>query len=471
MKKISVFLFLLSFAVSLTTQENKDKKVDVDIYFEPFTASGWQSFIYLDLISRKTSAFNIRIYPFIKKKEGGWLSNYNEAELKETARLEALIEKYPSKLNDYLRVRAISISVEGWKDALIYAGINPVEFDDYVEKNKDMLLENAFNRLKKRNIEKPAVYVRSERFDGFSNFLDAVGVMNKFLPQIRRFNLFTDSLSKIKPPRFIIVYDTNTSIDQNIVMSFKKMFGELREESFLYENLNISIKDKLFAIPAYIIEKKSSVKEYLGYAIKQGIMEDLGDYYVYYDMRNEARLLKSQKKTDKLEVFVMSQCPFGVKAVESIIDYIERGKIESSALSIHYIGDVYEDLGGYRFNSLHGDDEWKEDMRQIVISKYYPDKFFTYMKLRLKNYQSPDWQSYAKEAQIPITDLEDKIEKEGKKLLADDFRYTSSLKINTSPTFLVNGDRVIVGISNLKKIKGYEDINIDVSNAVGGCGK
>ncbi len=473
MKKgiIGVVFFCLCCVVMLASEEKKGSKVNVSIYFEPFSPSGWQSFVYLDLINRKTSAFTINVYPFVKKEGSGWVSSYGEAEIKESARLEALLERYPSRFNDYLRVRILSMSADGWKDALIYAGIDPVDFDNYVEKNRDLLLENALRRIKNKNIEKTGVYIGSERFDGFSNFLEAVNVVNRFIPQNKKFNLFTDSLSKIKPPRFIVVYDSATSVDQNIIISFKGMLGDLKEERFLYEELQQPLRDKLFAIPAYLIEKKSIVREYLGSAVKQGIMDDIGDFYVYYDTRNIAKLLKTQSKNNKLEVFIMSGCPFGVKAAEAIIDYIERGKIDKSAVSIHYIGDVYEKEGGYKFNSLHGDDEWKENMRQIVIAKYYPDKFIPYMKMRLKNYQSSEWQSYAKEAGIGLEELEDKINKEGERLLAEDFKYTSSLKITISPTFLVDGDKLVVGLPNLKKIKGYEDINIDVSSTSGGCGK
>ncbi|MCX7905542.1 MAG: hypothetical protein N2446_02435 [Elusimicrobiales bacterium] len=448
-----------------------DKKINIKLYFEPFNPVSWQNYIYLDLVSRKVSDVNLMIYPFIKKDSEGWKVSYGEAELKEIARFQALIDKYPLKLNSYLRVRALNMSPDGWKDSLIYASINPIEFENYVSNNKVTLLEKAYKKIELDGISQAGVYIEGDFFESFSKITEILDKVNKFLPEGRKINLYTKELSKIKPPRFIVAYDKDTEIfiDNNVYISFKNMFGEIKDERISFENLDSYLKEKIFALPAYLIEKKDSVVEYLNQAVKQKIIDDIGNYYVYYDMRNKSKLLKF-KSNKKLEIFIMSQCPFGVKAVESIINYVEGGKINSNEISIHYIGDVYEKNGDYIFNSLHGDEEWKENMRQIVIAKYYPDKFLSYLKKRSKNYTSSDWQTVAKDVGIDVDNLSKKIESDGKKLLADDFKYTSLLKINVSPTFIVEGNLLVVGIDNLKKFKGFEDIKVE-SLESGSCGK
>lgn len=475
MKKILFLISMLLWFVFYLNAQNKqeEKKLNVRLYFEPFNSSGWQNYVYLDLLSKKVK-MDLKIYPFVSKNEKGWVSAYGDVELKEIARFQALIDKYPLKLNDYLRLRVVNMSLDGWKEALIYAGINPVEFDNFVEKNKEILLENAFKRINENGIKAPGIYIEDEYFSGFSRLTDLIEKINSFLPKGKKINLYSAELSKIKPPKFIVLYDEDTKdlIDDNVILSFKNMFGDLKEERMNLKNIDSKIKDNILSVPSYLIEKKSNVVEYLSMALKQRIIEDLGEYYVYYDLRNVAKLLKRPYTPNKLEVFIMSHCPFGVKAVESLIDYMNLGKIDKSNISIHYIGDVYENQdGSYIFNSLHGDEEWKENMRQLLILKYYPDKFWEYMKIRVKNYTANDWQDLLKEVGISIEDFEKKLEIEGKKLLADDFRFTSSLKINVSPTFIVNGNNLVVGISNLKKVSGYEDIKIDLNQQAGGCGK
>lgn len=474
MKRVlSLVSAILFFSFNICAQQKQEeKRLNIDLYLEPFNSNSWQSYVYLDLLSRKVK-MNLKVYPYITKNDNGWITYYGDVELKEIARLQALIEKYPMKLNDYLRVRVINMSLDGWKDALIYAGINPIEFDDFVDKNKSSLLDKAFKNIMENNIKEPGIYIESKHFGGFSKMTDLMEKINSFLPQQKQLKLYSKELSNIKPPRFIVVSDEETKgwIDANIIASFKNMFGDLHEEKINLADLETKIKDRLLYLPAYLIEKKSHVVEYLSVALKQQIVDDLIDYYVYYDVRNMAKLLKRTFEFRKLEVFIMSQCPFGVKAIESLINYIEAGKIDKTNIAVHYIGDVYQNAdGSYVFNSLHGEDEWKEDMRQVVIFKYYPEKYWQYMKSRIKNYSSNDWQTSLKEAGIDQQDFEKKLEKEGKRLLAEDFKLASSLKINVSPTFIVNGSNLVVGISNLRKVEGYEDIKIDLNNS-GGCGK
>ena len=469
---LKIISVLVIFVNVLSSQGGQSGKIKVMIFFEPFDISGWHSYVYLDLISRKQKRLDLRVYPFITKDDNGWRSTYGEAETKEVARIEAIIEKYPSKLNDYLKARFISMSLDGWMGSLIYAGINPLEFEDYVEKNKGSLLKRAYERMQRNKISNPGIYILGEYFNAFSGIIDAMDRINRFLSDGERFNLYSDELSKIKVPRFITLYDEETKpwIDNNIYASFKNIFGGIKEERIEFEKADDDVRKKIMALPAYLIEKTPNVVEYLSVAVKQQILDDIGSYYVYYDMKGMSKLLNREQVNNKIEIFIMSQCPFGVKAVESIIDYIEKGKIDKKNVEIHYIGDVIFKDGVYTFNSLHGDDEWKEDMRQIIISKYYPEKYLDYLKRRATNYTSPNWESVASDVGIDLEDLKRRIEDEGTKLLADDFIYTSSLKISVSPTFLVNGNIVAVGIMNLKKIKGYEDIKIDVSHS-GGCSR
>lgn len=466
----SIFLF----GSFLFSQQKQDKKIQtIEIYSEPFDSDKMMSFFYFVLTAKKNKNINVRFYPYIQKNGKDWQSTYGQPEITETARIQMIIERYNSKLNSYLEARFFNRSPDGWKEASIYAGINPYELDEYVRKNKEELLKRAFKRINDKKIKK-GIYIGEDYYEGFSSLLSVMETINKYLDQGQKFYLYSDEVSKLKTTKMLVLTDSQTLkwADENVVNSFKNYFGSIVDEKLDYNMLSDNLlKDKIRALPAYIIEKTDAIKEYLEPAVKQGIMEDIGGYYVYYDARNMLKLIKREEVHGKIELFIMSQCPFGVKAVESIIDYVEKGKIKPQDVSIHYIGDyALSKDGTYTFNSLHGDEEWKEDMRQVIIRDYYPEKYFCYLKNRAKNYTSSNWEDSASGCGIDIKSLSENIEKYGSKLLAEDFSYTSSLKISSSPTFIANGNIIVVGVANLKKIKGFEDISVDTHSS-GGCGK
>jgi hypothetical protein len=137
-----------------------------------------------------------------------------------------------------------------------------------------------------------------------------------------------------------------------------------------------------------------------------------------------------------LDVFVMSQCPYGILALNSMKEVLGAfGK--NMDFRVHYIADA-SDTG--RIESLHGAAEVEEDLRQIcAITKYGKDnRWLDYVWCRNKSPESPDWKACAKGAiQAPV------IEKcangpEGRKLLARDAALGQELGVNASPSWLVN---------------------------------
>jgi len=90
---------------------------------------------------------------------------------------------------------------------------------------------------------------------------------------------------------------------------------------------------------------------------------------------NSSWTAKSSKPI--VELFVMSYCPYGVRAEENIAPLQELfgNKID---LKVRYIVNVNGDTIE-KVNSLHGLYEAKEDARQLAIAKLYPDKLWDYL--------------------------------------------------------------------------------------------
>jgi predicted DsbA family dithiol-disulfide isomerase len=162
------------------------------------------------------------------------------------------------------------------------------------------------------------------------------------------------------------------------------------------------------------------------------------------ECKNTLQCRKEVENT--LEVFVMSQCPFGVKGLDAMQEVLKNfdNKID---FQVHFIGQGDAAKG---LTSMHGQGEVDEDMREICAIKKYPKnyKFMDYIWCRDKNIKDTNWESCTGEkvgidakAIKKCFDGED-----GKKLLEESFKYSAQLGFGASPTWLVNGKYKFSGV-------------------------
>ena len=151
-------------------------------------------------------------------------------------------------------------------------------------------------------------------------------------------------------------------------------------------------------------------------------------------------LLEKLKTRDKikLDLFVMSQCPFGVRAEEALLPLVsELG--ERIEFKLHFVGWLDQHQ---RIESMHGQAEVDENFRQVVISKLYPALFPKYLLARAKNYQSNDWKGVAQSLGIFPEIVEQRmVSEEGKQWLLEAIRPSMEQKIYASPTVLLDGEK------------------------------
>ena len=154
-------------------------------------------------------------------------------------------------------------------------------------------------------------------------------------------------------------------------------------------------------------------------------------------------------KTDKpvVELFVMSFCPYGVNAENNILPVIGllKDKIDFRIrFIVNVAGNTINDV-----NSLHGIDEAKEDARQLAIMKYYPDKYYNYLKDFDANCYpvasdsaklETCWKSTAIKYGIDTNKIETAAYgQEGIALLKAEEAETSKYQVSGSPTLVING--------------------------------
>jgi len=159
-----------------------------------------------------------------------------------------------------------------------------------------------------------------------------------------------------------------------------------------------------------------------------------------------AGMLHAAKKPvpqDRLPVdlYVMSLCPYGVQAENGLIP-VAKALNDYVDLRLHFIAGLVKDstVPIPTFQSLHGQPEVDENIRQVCIQKIAPDKLFDYVLERNKNVRAPDWQSAAKAVKVDPSAVEKCVSSgQGAKLHAENIKAAEERKANGSPTIDVAG--------------------------------
>ncbi len=149
-----------------------------------------------------------------------------------------------------------------------------------------------------------------------------------------------------------------------------------------------------------------------------------------------ARKLQTQPRV-KVELFVMSQCPFGVRAEEAMAPVLDEFGARVD-FQLRFIATP----AGDGFNSLHGQPEIDEDIRQVVMARQFPAQYFDYVVARAANYRSSAWQPVAAAAGIDAQAVERLARSAtGQRLFSENIRRANELRIGASPTVFLDGEK------------------------------
>ncbi|MBN1502145.1 hypothetical protein JW930_01255 [Candidatus Woesearchaeota archaeon] len=160
---------------------------------------------------------------------------------------------------------------------------------------------------------------------------------------------------------------------------------------------------------------------------------------------------------EKLDVFVMSQCPYGTLALNAMEEVLEN--FEDIDFNIYYIA---RDNGDGTFQSLHGEAEVNENIRELCAIEYYPEdyKYMDYIWCRNKDITSTAWESCATDNGMDAEKIKECWQgEEGKQLLSDSIKVTNGLGIGASPTWLANNKYLFSGIDAETIKSNYCDYN------------
>lgn len=223
------------------------------------------------------------------------------------------------------------------------------------------------------------------------------------------------------------------------------------------ENLDYSF------LPLYLIKKTDAVRSKMEEPLKRGIVQETADYIVLAHQTRTGVYANKERNPDVMEIFVMSQCPYGVMAENAVIEAKKKGEFpKDKTVRLRYIVNYDEQRG---FSSLHGTPEWEEDVRQLLIAKYYPTKLWQYLSIRNKDYRSSRWDKAMEAAGINPKKIMKKFDTEGLELLKAEAAYGNENNISASPTFLWEG-KVLLDFGTAAQIEGFSFLV--PSNARGG---
>ena len=169
------------------------------------------------------------------------------------------------------------------------------------------------------------------------------------------------------------------------------------------------------------------------------------------------RLGCRQEVASRLDLFVMSMCPFGTEAMGAArkVDTHFKGGLD---IKLHWISSVFDAskfekmglpeqclaFGDSAYCSMHGTEETRENLRQICAQSLYPAKsFFSYIGCITNEKLDLPWSECAAAADMEADELEAcATGTKGHELLAEDARLSDLLDVHASPTYLWNNSVV-----------------------------
>jgi len=139
-----------------------------------------------------------------------------------------------------------------------------------------------------------------------------------------------------------------------------------------------------------------------------------------------------------VKLFVMSFCPYGNLAEDIMMPVVNLLK-DKADIKLHYI--VSKDSDG-SYQSLHGDEELSQDVREICVQKHQKEKFWEFIKEINENTTHQDvekkWEGIAKSIGIDVSKIKECQKNEASILLDREIRLTDKYRVSGSPTLIIN---------------------------------
>jgi len=143
-------------------------------------------------------------------------------------------------------------------------------------------------------------------------------------------------------------------------------------------------------------------------------------------------------KADKpvLDVFIVSGCPFGIQMQRAAAEAIKGAPGLGENIVMRYISNK----SGNSFTSMHGEEEYKENLRQICM-RQENNKYWDYVSCYIKKGDSAGClnSSGVDKSKLNVC-VSDK--SKGEKYIEDDFNLQTQFNVSGSPTSIYNKETI-----------------------------
>ncbi len=181
-------------------------------------------------------------------------------------------------------------------------------------------------------------------------------------------------------------------------------------------------------------------------------------------------------KERTLELVIMSQCPFGIKAADAVIEHLKSpGHFADASttpeLCVRYLFYQREEPGTdgkptTKWWSLHGDAEIEENLVQMATRDLRPTHFRDYLQRRSQQ-TSAKWQDIAALSMLPVADVDlitQHIAASRDAMIASEYAYVREILGVTdgSPTFVWESQVA----KDIKRVPAFKSLDLNR----GSCG-
>ncbi|MBN2801120.1 MAG: hypothetical protein JXX28_18420 [Deltaproteobacteria bacterium] len=168
-----------------------------------------------------------------------------------------------------------------------------------------------------------------------------------------------------------------------------------------------------------------------------GIDDDANGQVDCADAGCSSDLLCREEVPKKLDLFVMSHCPYGARALIAAND-VKKTFGDDMTVEVHFIGGVTPT----GLSSMHGQPEVDDDLRELCAAHVAPAKGLDFAACISRDYKRADWKACAASSGISADAIQGCFDGEGPALLKASFEESGALGIGSSPTYMVNNTRI-----------------------------
>ncbi len=452
MKKIFLLLLIALFALGCTlanppnNQNNnnnnntktEEKGLPVELFVMSQCPYGTQA---EELIIPAIKAFgdkvDFKIQFIASETSNGFSSLHGQVEIDEGIRQACIQKDYSrEKFFDYLSCvnKDIKNVESNWKTCSEQTGFNTEEIESCStgEKGKTLFKE-SINRTKELAIgSSPSYYINNEPYLGGRSAEDITRAICSYIDAEP-----CNSLPEETEVSLFVVNDLecNECNASAIVSQLKGFFPKLKvtEIDFTSEQgKKVLNQFQAETVPFFYFDE--TIKNHYNWSkFKLYTEEKEGLFALAY---TGTKFFNRTEKPNHVDLFVMSQCPYGTLAENNLKEVAEA--IPELTFNLYFIANEKDG----KFESLHGQVEINEDIRQACIIKYNREKLLDYTSCVNKDIKNVEgnWKACAIKSEIEVDVIEScSTGEEGKTLFSNNIKEGNLLGIGSSPTFIING--------------------------------